>query len=112
MPVTRMAPCISADVAGRGPIVGDGDDVVHVGVGLPAMDGRTSAATYPVPEDAEVAGGEQDVPEQAEHADLGHLAQIHTGDPGEGQDGHEQLQGITGHHVGGGDRGCVEVAGD
>ena len=50
---------------------------------------------------AEVAGGEQDVPEQAEQPDLSHLAQVHASDAAEGQCGHEHLQGITGHHVGG-----------
>jgi serine/threonine protein kinase len=34
---------------------------------------------------------------------------IDTGDADEGQGGHEHLQGIARHHVGGGDRGSVQV---
>jgi len=47
--------------------------------------------------------------EQAEHADLRHLAQVHASDAGEGQSGHQHLQGITGHYIGGGDRGGVQA---
>src|SRR5207245_8491575 len=97
------------DAAGRGAIDGHGDDVIHVG-GRGVSDGREDKRRYVFgSQHAEVAGGEQDVPDQAEEADLRHLSQVNTSDAGEGQGGHEHLQGITGHRVGAGDRGGVQV---
>ena len=58
-----------ADRAGRGPIVRDRDDVIHLG-GRTAGDGREHERRDEFgAEDAEVAGGEQDEPDQAEDAD-------------------------------------------
>jgi hypothetical protein len=60
-------------------------------------------------EHAEVARGEDDVAEQAEDADPGHLEQVDAGDPGKRERDHEHLQRIANHDVGGGDRSGVEV---
>ena len=43
----------------------------------------------------DVDGSEEDVPEQAEHSGLLHLAKVHPGYSGEGQDGHEHLRGLA-----------------
>ena len=112
MPVTWMAVCISADVAGRGAIVGRGDDVIDVGGCTVSEGGEDKRSDEFGSQNAEEAGGEQDVPEQAEYADLRHLAQVHAGDAGEGQGGHEQLQRIAGNHVGRGDRRWRPGGGD
>src|SRR5205823_10207241 len=98
-----------ADVTDRLAIVDRGDDVADV-VGCTVSEGGEDkrcdecGAQY-----QKEAGGEQDVTEQAEQADLCHLAEVHTSKAGEGQGGHEQLQQITGNHVGRGDGGGVQV---
>ena len=54
---------------------------------------------------SEVADAEHEVPDQAEHSGLRHLAQVHAGDADERQDGHEDLHGLADRPLGRGDEG-------
>ena len=58
------------------------------------MGGR-SAETKAVLLMSEVAGTEDQVPDQAQHTDLLHLAQVHAGDAGQRQGGHQHFQGVA-----------------
>ena len=97
-----------ADVADRVAAVGHGEDVADV-AGLAGREVREDEHGDDLDaQDGEVAGAEQQVPEQAEHADLSDLAQVHAGDAHQREDGHEDLRGLTDRVLGGGGEGGVQ----
>ena len=97
------------DITNRGAIVCRGDEVARVGRRTVSERGEDKRSDEFGPEHQQVPGGEQDVPEQAEQADLRDLAEVHPREAGESQGGHAQLQQITGNHVSGGNGGGVQV---
>ena len=81
-----------ADVALDRAVGRRGENVVDVaGVGVSER-GEDVAGDQGGARDEQVAGAEDEVPDQAQHADLLHLAQVHAGDAGQRQGGHQHLQ--------------------
>ena len=59
--------------------------------------------------DEQVPRGQQHVADEPENAVAANLAQIHAGDPHQGEDRHQHLQLVTHVHIGRGDRGRVQL---
>lgn len=96
-----------ADVAARAVPDGRVEEVLDV-AGASACHGRQDVVDDALDgEHREVADAQEEVAGVAEDAELAAVAEEHTGDPGQCEDGHQDLRSLPDDHLGGDDVGDI-----